>query len=76
METIDATTGDKETIAAVNLLSMGIKTVPEGVLRKMFSQTATALLEIMKRYVDDSDNQNVLRAVRITQTPTLKSRNN
>lgn len=64
MKTIDAATGDKEIVAAVNLLSMGIKTVPEAILRKEFSHTAVALLNIMDRYVDDTDNQNVLRAVR------------
>lgn len=65
METIDAAKEDHELIAAVSLLNMGIKTVPEPVLRKTFSQTATVLLDLMKRFVDDFENQNVLRAVSI-----------
>lgn len=63
METIEATEGDKETIAAVHLLKMVIKSVPEGILRNMFSKTATALLDILKRYVDDSSNEKVFGAV-------------
>lgn len=65
METIRAASGDTEIIASVNLLSMGIKTVPEAILRKEFSRTAESLLEIMRRYADDTKNQNVLRSVRI-----------
>lgn len=63
METIRAATGDTEIIAAVNLLSMGIKTVPESILRKEFSRTATTLLELLGRFSDDSKHQNVLRSV-------------
>lgn len=63
METIDAAKGDTETIAAVTLLNMGIKTVPEAVLRKMFAQTADVLVDIIKRFVNDTEQQNVLRAV-------------
>lgn len=62
METLDAAKEDSETIAAVSLLSMGIKSVPEGVLRKKFSDTAALLLELMKRFVN-TENQNVLRSV-------------
>lgn len=63
METIEATKQDNEIIAAVSLLSMGIKTVPEAILRKQFSESAEVLLDLMKQY-NDTDNQNVLRAVR------------
>lgn len=73
METIDAATEDTETIAAVSLLSMGIKTVPEGILRKKFSETADVLVEIMKRYVDDAERHNVLRAILSCLSALLRS---
>lgn len=63
METIDAAKENKDIVAAISLLNMGIKTVPEAVLRKMFSETAETLLDIMRRFLDDADNQNVLRSI-------------
>lgn len=64
MESFDAITerGDNETIAAVNLLSMGIKSVPAAILRAKFGDTAVRLLDIMKRYMDDAEHMNTLRA--------------
>lgn len=62
METLDAAKEDNESIASVSLLAMGIKTVPEAVLRKKFGDTASLLLDLMKRFAD-TDNQNVLRSV-------------
>lgn len=62
METLDAAKEDNELIASVSLLGMGIKTVPEAVLRKKFGDTANVLLDLMNRFAD-TDNQNVLRSV-------------
>nr|XP_019560986.2 RRP12-like protein [Aedes albopictus] len=62
METIDATKEDNDTVAAVSLLSMGIKSVPEAVLRKKFSETGQSLLGLLERYAD-SDNQNMVRSI-------------
>lgn len=65
MESFDAIAerGDSETIAAVHLLSMGIKSVPAAVLRDRFSVTAVRLLDVMKRYMDDAEHINTLRAL-------------
>lgn len=62
METIEATKEDNDTVAAVSLLSMGIKSVPEGVLRKKFSETGQTLLNLLERFVE-SDNQNIVRSI-------------
>lgn len=62
METLDAAKEDNELIASVSLLAMGIKTVNEAVLRKKFGDTASLLMDLMKRFAD-TDNQNVLRNV-------------
>lgn len=62
METLDAAKEDNELIASVSLLAMGIKTVPEAVLRRKFGDTSSLLMDLMKRFAD-SDNQNVLRSV-------------
>ncbi|XP_065087189.1 RRP12-like protein [Ochlerotatus camptorhynchus] len=62
METVDATKEENDTVAAVTLLSMGIKSVPEAVLRKKFSETGQTLLNLLERYAD-SDNQNVVRSI-------------
>lgn len=62
METLEAASEDKEIIASLSLLNMGIRSVPEAILRKKFSDTATLLLDQMKRFVD-TDNQNVLKNV-------------
>ncbi|XP_038118089.1 RRP12-like protein [Culex quinquefasciatus] len=62
METIEATKEESDTVAAVSLLSMGIKSVPEAVLRKKFSETAQTLLGLLERYAE-SDNQNMVRSI-------------
>ncbi|XP_055612832.1 RRP12-like protein [Uranotaenia lowii] len=62
METIEATKEENDTVAAVSLLAMGIKSVPEAVLRKKFSETAQSLLSLLERFAE-TDNQNVMRSV-------------
>lgn len=41
---------------------MGIKTVPEGVLRRTFSDISAKMLHILKDYVD-SDNNTVIKSI-------------
>lgn len=62
METIQCTKEDSDIIASIMLLSMGIKSVPESVLRKTFSETVQVLLQIMHKFMG-SDNQNVVRNI-------------
>lgn len=65
--------GDQETIAIVNLLSMGIKTVPAAILRTKFSDTAPRLLDILQRYKDDAEHINTLRAVLSCMSALLRA---
>ncbi|XP_022228398.2 RRP12-like protein isoform X2 [Drosophila obscura] len=60
MEQIEASTEERDTIAGIALLSMGIKSVPAPVLRKRFSQTAATAQKLLKRFMD-STNQSVIR---------------
>ncbi|BFG01171.1 RRP12-like protein [Drosophila madeirensis] len=60
MEQIEASTEERDTIAGIALLSMGIKSVPAPVLRKRFSQTAATAQSLLKRFMD-STNQSVIR---------------
>lgn len=62
LETIQVATQEQEIIAAVSLLSIGIKRVPQAVLRKKFADCAPLLQKLFEQFID-SDNQNVLRAV-------------
>ncbi|XP_055540871.1 RRP12-like protein [Wyeomyia smithii] len=62
METIEATKEEKDTVAAVSLLAMGIKSVPEAVLRKKFSECGQILLSLLERYAD-SENQSIVRSI-------------
>lgn len=53
----------EETVAAIlSLLSMGIKTVPNEVLRLKFSETSKVLLDILAKY-SELENPVILRAV-------------
>ena len=60
METIEASKEDSDTIAAIMLLTMGMKSVPEAVLRKKFNETGQLLLTLIQRF-HESPNQNVVR---------------
>ncbi|XP_053692986.1 RRP12-like protein [Sabethes cyaneus] len=62
METIEATKEENDIVAAVSLLAMGIKSVPEGVLRKKFSDCGQILLSLLERYAD-TENQSVVRSI-------------
>ncbi|CRL05121.1 CLUMA_CG017972, isoform A [Clunio marinus] len=62
METIENAKDNSDIQAAVMLLNMGIKSVPQAVLRKKFNETAETLLELITRFVDSPD-KNVLRSI-------------
>lgn len=70
LETIEATKQENEIVAAVSLLSIGIKRVPAPVLRKKYADCAPLLQNLFEQFVS-SDNQNVLRAVSTTNFPPL-----
>lgn len=59
---IEAASEERDIIAGVALLSMGIKSVPAPVLRKRFDQTAATLQQLLKRFIDSS-SQSVIRYV-------------
>ncbi|KAH8272689.1 hypothetical protein KR026_004101 [Drosophila bipectinata] len=60
MEQIEAATEERDILAGVALLSMGIKSVPAPVLRKRFAETAATLQTLLQRFIDSS-NQSVIR---------------
>lgn len=62
METIENAKEDSDIQAAVMLLNMGIKSVPEAVLRKKFNETAIVLLDLIARFVNSPD-KNILRTI-------------
>lgn len=62
IETINATREDKEIGCVLTLLGLGIKSVPQAVLRKEFSNTCKVMIELLGRFVD-SDNQSVVKNV-------------
>ncbi|XP_050071792.1 RRP12-like protein [Anopheles maculipalpis] len=60
METIEAAKEENDINAAVSLLAMGIKSVPQAVLRRKFSDTAQTLLALLERYTE-TDNHAMVR---------------
>lgn len=62
METIENAKEDSDIQAALMLLNMGIKSVPEVVLRKKFNEVAEILLNLIARFVESSD-KNILRTI-------------
>jgi len=62
MEQIEAATEERDIVAGVALLSMGIKSVPAPVLRKRFAQTAATMQTLLQRFVE-ATNQSVIRYV-------------
>uniref|UniRef100_A0A182ISQ2 Uncharacterized protein n=1 Tax=Anopheles atroparvus TaxID=41427 RepID=A0A182ISQ2_ANOAO len=60
METIEAAKEANDVEAAVSLLAMGIKSVPEAVLRRKFSDSAQILLALLERYIE-TEHQAVTR---------------
>lgn len=56
METIENAQEDSDLHAALMLLNMGIKSVPEAVLRKKFNETAEVFLNLIARFVEKENN--------------------
>ncbi|CAH0758421.1 unnamed protein product [Diatraea saccharalis] len=61
METLKAAEGEQNIVATISLLSMGIKSVPQPVLRKQFSDSATIFIELLEKNAQ-SDNGMLLRS--------------
>lgn len=53
---------DDQITAIVNLLAMGIKSVPQSVLQSKFSESSQILLNLLNRY-SSSDNVSLLRSI-------------
>lgn len=64
MEQIEAAKEERDIVAGVSLLSMGIKSVPAPVLRRRFAQTAATMQALLQRFVE-STNQSVIRYVSV-----------
>lgn len=65
METLEAAKEENETIATLSLLTMVIKSVPQPVLRKKYTDVGPIFLQLLEQF-SDSENQNVLRSVSST----------
>ncbi|XP_072934195.1 RRP12-like protein [Epargyreus clarus] len=62
METLKSSEGEDSLVATLSLLSMGIKSVPQAVLRKQFSDSATIFLDILEKNAQ-TENGALLRSV-------------
>lgn len=61
METLKATELEDSLVATLTLLSMGIKAVPQAVLRKQFSDASAIFTDILEKNAA-SENGALLRA--------------
>ncbi|XP_059048180.1 RRP12-like protein [Achroia grisella] len=61
METLKTSEGEESLVAALSLLSMGIKSVPQAVLRKQFSDSATIFTNILENS-EQTENGTLLRS--------------
>ncbi|XP_068623812.1 RRP12-like protein [Battus philenor] len=61
MQTLKASEDDSSLVATISLLSMGIKSVPQAVLRKQFSDSASIFIELLENNAQ-SDNGTLLRS--------------
>jgi ribosomal RNA-processing protein 12 len=62
METIENAQENSDIKAALMLLNMGIKSVPEAVLQAKFTETSSMLIELIARFID-SDDINVIKTI-------------
>ncbi|GAB0088077.1 RRP12-like protein [Sergentomyia squamirostris] len=62
LEVLGSVKDDNHMAAALSLLAMGIKTVPQAVLRKKFSETGELLFNIMQEHME-KENQSIWRNV-------------
>lgn len=61
METLKASELEDNLVATITLLSMGIKAVPQAVLRKQFSDSSTTFMELLEKHAQ-SENGALLRS--------------
>ncbi|XP_046963765.1 RRP12-like protein [Vanessa cardui] len=61
MQTLKSSEDEASVVPTLSLLSMGIKSVPQAVLRKQFSESATILTEILEKNAQ-SENGTLLRS--------------
>lgn len=61
METLKSSEDEQSIVPTLSLLSMGIKAVPQAVLRKQFSDSATVFVDILEKYAT-SENGSILRS--------------
>lgn len=61
METLKASELEDNLVATITLLSMGIKAVPQAVLRKQFSDSSTSFMELLEKHAQ-SENGALLRS--------------
>lgn len=62
METVKVAETEGTLVASLTLLSMGIKSVPQAVLRKQFSDAASTFIEILEKNAQ-TENGSLLRSV-------------
>lgn len=62
IETMKAAITESELVPAIALLAMGIKSVPQPVLRTQFSQVGPLLYDLMGRFIN-SEHKNIMRSV-------------
>ncbi|XP_045503791.1 RRP12-like protein [Colias croceus] len=61
MQTLKSSEGEESLVATLSLLSMGIKSVPQAVLRKQFSDSAAIFMDILEKNAN-SENGTLLRS--------------
>ncbi|XP_026293865.1 RRP12-like protein [Frankliniella occidentalis] len=62
MTTLGVTESEDSLGAVLTLLGMGIKSVPQSVLRKKFSEASKTFMDLLERFAD-SENQVIMRSV-------------
>ncbi len=62
MTTLGVTESEESLGAVLTLLGMGIKSVPQSVLRKKFSEASKTFLDLLGRFAE-SENQVIMRSV-------------
>lgn len=61
MQTLKASDDESSIVATLSLLAMGIKSVPQPVLRRQFSDSASILMELLEKNAQ-SENGTLLRS--------------
>ncbi|XP_022120685.2 RRP12-like protein [Pieris rapae] len=61
MQALKASEGEESLVATISLLSMGLKSVPQAVLRKQFSDSASIFTELLEKN-EQTENGTLLRS--------------